>query len=114
VFDRHRSPKTWPLNRQLEKHAAGLAKIDRLEPETIDHRRRLCSAFDDPLSHFELMRFIIHAPCQMMNAARAPRAAGGFGSFAKINVPARLLIRTVAIPSVLGAEMSKPHRVRKK
>jgi hypothetical protein len=49
-----------------KKDAAWFQEINGLEPKAIDHRRQLCSALGDPLSPFELMRFIVHAPGKMM------------------------------------------------
>src|SRR4051794_30292216 len=38
-----------PDRRDLEQHAARLAKVDRLEVEAVDHRRRLPAAVDHAL-----------------------------------------------------------------
>src|SRR4029453_5912069 len=60
---------------ELEENAAGLAEKHRFKTKTIDHRRRLCTAAQDLLSHFQLVRLVVHSPGEMMNRARPPGAS---------------------------------------
>src|ERR1039457_2241767 len=87
---------------QFKKNAAWLQEINGLEPKAIDHRRRTRALFRDAPAHFELMRFIVHAPRDMMNAAGTPRTASGRRRFPKINMSAGFSVGdTVTMPALL-------------
>ena len=103
--------EAWTFGSELEKDAARFLEIDGLEPESIDYRGRLCAFLGDTLAHFELMRLIVHAPGDVMNAAGAPGAADGCWFLSKINVsPGFPVADAIAMPAVLRSEMPKAHR----
>lgn len=107
--------KTGTIGGEFKKNAAGFREINRLEPKAIDHRRRTRAALEHARANFQLMRFIVHAPGQMMNAAGALRAATRRRHFVKINVrPGFSVADAVAMPSVFDAEVGEPHRLGKK
>src|SRR5437016_8222339 len=100
---------------QFEKHAAGFREVNRLEPEAIDHGRRTRAVFRDAFAHLELVRLIVDAPGEMMNAARAPRAAIRCRLFTKVDVRSGFsATHAVTMPAVLRPEMRETHRVGKK
>ena len=98
---------------QLEQHAARFSEIDGLEPETIDHRRRLTARALDLLAHGELLVLVGNAPRQVMNAADAPRAAPRVWRFADVHDAGRLF-EAVARPAVLAREPREPQNARQK
>ena len=68
--------KPGTVGRELEQHAARLLEIDRLEPEAVDHRRRLRAAGASTCARtVELVRVVVDAPGEMVDAADAPAAA---------------------------------------
>ena len=100
---------------EFEKNAAGFEEINRLEPKTIDHRRRARPLLRYARAHLKLMRFIVHSPCDMMDAARAPRTASGHRRFPKINISAGFSVNdTVTMPAVFRASMGEAQRAREK
>src|SRR5262245_16850088 len=66
--------ETRAVGRKLEQHAARLPEIHRLEPEPIDDGRGLRACTLDLAAHSLLMRFVIHAPREMVDAAHSPGA----------------------------------------
>src|SRR5437016_6307886 len=97
--------ETRALSGQFKKHAAWLQEIDRLEPKTIDHRRRTRALFRDAPANFELMCFIVHTPCDVMNAAGAPCATPGRWCFLKVNIRTGFSAGdTVTMPAILRAQ----------
>src|SRR5438477_10972080 len=99
---------------QFKKNATRFEEINGLEPKSIDHRGRARAVFHHALAHFELMRLIVDAPGDMMNAARPPSTASGRLHFLKINIgPGFSACHTVAMPAILRSEMGETHRVRK-
>src|SRR5437763_8281548 len=100
---------------QFEKDAAGFREVNRLEPEAIDHGRGSRAVFRDAFAHLELMRLIVDAPSEMMNAARPPRAAIRGRLFAKVDVRSRFsAAHAIAMPAILRAELREAHRFGKK
>src|SRR5580765_6036803 len=105
--------ETRPIGRELEQHAARLLEVDRLEPEAIDHRRRMMPGRLDARSHLVLMLLVVHAPCEMMNTAHAPRSASSFGRFAHVEHAGR---SGEAVPDqtvLLGKTLEAEHRREK-
>src|ERR1044072_4371185 len=103
------------LGREFKKNAARFLEINRLEPETIDHRCRTCALFRDPRAHLELMCFVVHAPRDMMNAAGSPGATPGGRLFPQVDISAGFSVGdTVTMPAVLRAKVRESHRLRKK
>src|SRR2546423_8241364 len=94
------------LGRELEENSAGLREINRFEPEAIDHRRGARAAFLHTLADFELVRFIIHPPGEMMNAAGPPRAATGRRALVKIQIgPGFPTGYAIPVPAILSPDM---------
>src|SRR3712207_2358252 len=100
----HREP--WSIGRELKEHAARFLEVNRLEPEAIDHRGRMLATAGDGCADFRLVRIVIHAPREMMNAAGAPRAATRAGKLANVDILARFSFPyPAANPAVLGADL---------
>src|SRR2546430_2258573 len=79
---------------QFEKGPTRFQEINGLEPKAIDHRRRMRTLFRDAPAHFELMRFIVDPPGDMMNATRPPRTASGRRHLSNIDIlPGRTRFR---------------------
>src|SRR3954447_7516063 len=91
---------------ELEENAAGFAEVHRLEPEAIDHRRRIEARGLDVAPQVGLVRVVVDAPGEMMHAADAPRAAARFGRGADVD-HARRAVGAVACPATLGTEHLK-------
>ncbi len=70
---------------ELEQHSAGLLEVDRLEPETIDDRRRMRSCALDTRPDGLLMLGVIDTPCKMVNGAHTPRATSRFRRIANVD-----------------------------
>src|SRR5439155_13665491 len=60
--------------RDLEKHAARLAEVDRPEPVAVNHRRRVCAGLDHAIAPVKLL-IVERSPGDVMDRARAGYAA---------------------------------------
>src|ERR1700738_1768677 len=104
-----------PFRGELEQNAARLRKVNGLEPETIDHRRRAGAAFLDVPAAFELVRLIVHSPREMMDAASSPSAAARGRAFVKVDVGAGFPSSdAVTMPSVFRPKVGESHRLGEK
>ena len=72
--------ETRTISGELEEHAARFLEVDRLEPEAIDDGCRLTSAALHLSADRELVRFVVDAPREVVNAADTPRAAPRVGA----------------------------------
>src|SRR4051812_12301935 len=107
--------KSGAFRRKLEENAARFREIDGLEPETIDDRSRTRTAVVDAIAHCELMRFIVHPPGQVMNAAGSPRSTASHWHLANIDVIARFSVaNSVTMPAALGPKVREIHGTREK
>src|SRR5947209_10243661 len=73
----------------LEQHAAGLEKVDRLEPESVDYFSRPAMSARDFLTHQELCVIVGHAPRNMMHPADPPATTGRVGNLTQLHVAPR-------------------------
>src|SRR5882757_1849335 len=87
-----------PIGRDLEQNPARLQKIDRFEPESVDHFRRTPPILINSLAHLELRLVIRHTPCDVMNASCSPSTTVGVGDLADLQ------IATGTAPADLEAE----------
>jgi len=98
------------LGRELEEHATRLVEVDGLEPEPVDHRGGPAGSCLDLCSQRELMRLVLHAPCEMVDRAtpHMPRLASGprrHRGTRRIRPP-----RPRSVPSVLASAAGSPSR----
>ena len=88
---------------EFEQHAAGLPEVHRLEPEAIDHRRRVGAAGIDPRPDLGLVLLVVHPPREMVHAADAPRATPRFERVLQID-DAGGILEAVPCPAALSCE----------
>src|SRR5688500_16806926 len=98
-----------PIGRELEEHAARLLEVDRLEPEAVDDRRGMRTVGNHLIPHVHLMRVVIHAPREMVDAADPPPPASLGWRLANVDHTGGTG-KAVARPAVLLADALKPQR----
>ena len=86
------------IRRNLEEYAAGLAKVDGLEPKAIDDGRDTRSNAFDLAAHGQLVLLVVHAPGEMMDGAHAPCAACDVARLADIDCAPRILEPIARLP----------------
>src|SRR5262245_59252708 len=91
------------IRRNLEEYAAGLAKVDGLEPKAIDDGRDTRSNAFDLAAHRQLVLFVVDAPGKVMDGAHAPRPACDVASLADIDRAPRIL-EPIARPTVFARQ----------
>src|SRR5690242_17301229 len=100
--------ESWAIGCDLEQHAAWLEKVDRLEPEAIDHFGGAAAGSIDLLPHLQLGLVVGDAPGDVMNAASAPASSARFRIFADFEIATRSAATDLeANPFVLGADVDE-------
>src|SRR4029077_1697465 len=71
----------WPVGRDLEEDAAGLAVVDRLEVPAVDHRGDVAAGPQQQLAPALLRVRVLRAPRDVVDRAGRFPALGAFGRF---------------------------------
>src|SRR5437667_7082268 len=77
--------KTGWLGRDLKKHAAGFAEINRMKIRAIDHRRHVVPKIDETFAPLELFGLVLCAKRNMMHRTRSDAAHTCVGQAKQVN-----------------------------
>src|SRR5690606_37939748 len=94
---------------ELEEDAAGLAEVDRLEPEPVDRLRRLEPDASEQSLHRALLGVVADGPRGVVDAAGAAAAAPLVRHHADLGERAARAADAVAVPAVLLADLLEAH-----